>query len=101
MILARVAGTVVSTAKAEQLSGLKLLLLEKVGLSPLAGTGDYVVALDAVGANVDELVFYVTGSSARLTDTSKARPTDATVVAIVDSIDKDGAAEYRKSRSED
>lgn len=100
MILARVVGTVVSTAKAEQLAGLKLLLLEKVELSPFQGTDDFVVALDAVGAGVDELVFYVTGSSARMTETSKARPTDATVIAIVDSIDKDGTLVYSKSKDE-
>lgn len=101
MILARVAGTVVSTAKAEQLEGLKLLLLEKIELSEMRGTYDFVVALDAVGANEGELVFYVTGSSARMTEASKAKPTDATIVAIVDAIEKDRTLIYNKSQPEE
>ena len=97
MVLARVSGTVVSTHKAEDLTGLKLLMLEKVDSRTMKGQGTYVVALDGVGVNVDEIVFYVTGSSARYTEESKGKPTDATVVAIVDSIELEGQAVYRKS----
>jgi len=97
MVLARVSGTVVSTHKAEDLTGLKLLMLEKVDPRTMKGLGAYVVALDGVGANVDELVFFVTGSSARYTEISKGKPTDATVVAIVDSVELEGRIVYRKS----
>ena len=96
MILARVVGTVVSTAKAEQLASLKLLLVEKISIPDLEGTKDYVVALDSVGANVGELIFYVTGSSARMTNISKGKPSDATITAIVDNIDLYGSLVYRK-----
>lgn len=101
MVLARVAGTVVSTAKAQQLNDLKLLMVEKVSVPELTGTGEYLVALDAVGAAEGELVFAVTGSSARMTDVSKGRPTDATVTAIVDRIDLGEVCVYRKSRGDD
>lgn len=57
MILARVAGTVVSTVKEERLEGIKLLLLEKVDPATLKGKGDFIVALDAVGAGEGEMVF--------------------------------------------
>jgi len=97
MVLARVVGTVVSTAKAHQIEGLKLLVLEKVGLPGLAGTGEHVVAFDAVGANTGELVFYVGGSSARMTEATGGKPADATVTAIVDSVDMDGESVYRKA----
>jgi microcompartment protein CcmK/EutM len=94
MVLARVKGTVVSTHKPESMEGLRLLLLEKVDAVTLKGRGDYVVGIDGVGANTGEIVFYVTGSSARMTDTTKGKPSDATIIAIVDVIEKDGAVTY-------
>lgn len=100
MVLARVGGTVVSTHKAQDMTGLKLLMLEKVDPRTMAGTGSYIVALDGVGANIGEIVFYVTGSSARYTDESKGKPTDATIVAIVDSVEIDGRITYTKSGNE-
>lgn len=100
MLIARVRGTVVSTHKSPSMEGLRLLLLEKIDPVTLAGKGDFVVAMDSVGANAGEVVFYVTGSSARLTEATKGRPTDATVIAVVDAIEKDGSYTYEKARSE-
>lgn len=97
MLLARVTGTVVATQKPENMEGLRFLLLERVDPVSRKGKGDFVVAIDGVGANAGEIVFYVTGSSARMTETTKGRPSDATIVAIVDSIEKDGVFTYRKS----
>ncbi len=97
MVLAQVIGTVVSTAKAPQLEGLKLLLVEKVRIPSLEGTGEHIVAFDAVGANIGEVVFCVAGSSARMTDVTKGKPADLTIIAIVDSIDAYGGPVYRKS----
>ena len=94
MVLARVKGTVVSTHKPDSLQGLRLLLLEKIDAVTLKGKGDYVVGIDSVGANAGEIVFYVTGSSARMTDTTKGKPSDATIIAVVDVIEKDGAVTY-------
>ena len=65
--------------------------------SRLKGKGDYVVGIDSVGANAGEIVFYVTGSSARMTDTTKGKPSDATIIAIVDVIEKDGVLTYEKA----
>ena len=96
MVLARVKGSVVSTHKAEGLAGLKLLLLEKVDPVTMKGKGDFAVGIDDVGADAGEIVFYVTGSSARLTDTTKGKPSDATIIAIVDQIEKDGGLLYDK-----
>lgn len=100
MVLARVTGTVVSTQKTEQLQGLKLLLLEKIDPVTLKGKGDYAVAIDSVGANAGEIVFYVTGSSARMTETTKGKPSDATIIAIVDLVEKEGRYLYQKSSGE-
>ncbi len=98
MVLARVRGTVVSTHKPDSMEGLRLLLLEKVDAVTLKGKGDYVVGIDSVGAIAGEIVFYVTGSSARMTETTKGKPSDATIIAIVDVIEKDGVLTYEKSR---
>jgi len=97
MVLARVKGTVVSTHKSEHLGGLTLLLLEKIDPATLKGKNDFVVGIDSVGANAGEIVFYVTGSSARMTDATKGKPSDATIIAIVDQIEKDGAVTYTKN----
>ena len=97
MVLARVKGTVVATHKSPPMEGLKLLLLEKIDPVTLKGKGDFVVGIDSVGANAGEIVFYVTGSSARMTDTTKGKPSDATIIAIVDAIEKDGALTYDKA----
>ena len=64
MQLARVAGTVVASRKETRLEGLKFLLLEQLGTDNKP-TGGYVVAADAVGAGLDEVVMYASGSSAR------------------------------------
>jgi len=98
MLLARVRGTVVSTHKAGSMEGLRLLLLEKIDPVTLAGKGDYVVGIDSVGAGAGEIVFFVTGSSARMTEATKGKPSDATIIAIVDSIEKDGLFTYEKSK---
>lgn len=96
MTLGRVAGTVVSTNKEPRIEGIKFLLVEKVGYSDMKGTGDYLVAMDAVGAGTGEMVLVVSGSSSRLTDTTKDRPSDATITAIVDDVELDGETVYRK-----
>lgn len=97
MILARVVGTVVSTQKTEKIEGIKLLLLEKIDPVTLKGKNDFVVATDSVGAGEGEIVFYVSGSSSRYTKVTEGRPTDASVIAIVDSINKDGGFTYQKN----
>ena len=100
MVLARVKGTVVSTHKSSSMVGLKLLLLDKIDPVTMKGKGDFVVGIDSVGANVGEIVFFVTGSSARMTETTKGKPSDATIIAIVDAIEKDGAFTYEKAARE-
>ena len=96
MTLGRVAGTVVSTSKEPRIEGITFLLVEKVGYGDMKGTGDYLVAMDAVGAGIGEIVLVVSGSSSRLTDVTKDRPSDATITAIVDDVELDGETVYRK-----
>lgn len=95
MQLARVAGTVVASRKEIRLEGLKFLLLEQIGTDNKP-TGAYVVAADAVGAGLDEVVMYASGSSARQTEYTDARPVDAVVMAIVDSWEVGGKDMWQK-----
>jgi microcompartment protein CcmK/EutM len=97
MTLGRVAGTVVSSHKEKLIEGIRFLLVEKIDAATMKGKGDYVVAMDAVGANLGEVVFYVSGSSARMTEVTWKKPADATITAIVDNIDVDGNYVYRKA----
>ena len=95
MLLGRVVGTVVSTNKEQELSGLKLLLVRGADVEGKA-SGPLVVAIDAVGAGVGEVVLYASGSSARQTKVTKDRPVDATIMAIVDAIEHEGRQTYTK-----
>ncbi len=99
MLLAKVAGTVVATRKDEGLAGHKFLLLRDLGVDGEVKSGS-VVAVDAVGAGVGEVVLYATGSSARQTVLTKERPCDAVVMAIVDTWEVGGEEVYRKTPAE-
>jgi microcompartment protein CcmK/EutM len=96
MLLARVIGTVVSTRKEPRIEGIKFLLLEKLDAATMEGKKDYVVAMDAVGAGLGEVVFYVAGSSARMTAVTDGRPSDAAITAIVDTVELGGRPVYQK-----
>lgn len=96
MVLGRVVGTVVSTNKEPSMEGIKFLLVERVEPESMAGSGDYLVAMDAVGAGPDEVVLVVSGSSSRLTEVTHNRPSDATITAIVDSVEAGGRSLYTK-----
>lgn len=95
MLLARVSGTVVASRKESRLEGLKFLLLEQLDVDDKP-TGGYVVAADAVGAGVGEVVMYASGSSARQTEYTHERPCDAVVMAIVDSWEVGGDEKFTK-----
>ena len=99
MNLAKVLGTVVSTRKEESLIGLKFLLLGQIDADGKA-TGATLVAADAVGAGVGELVLFATGSSARQTVLTDKRPCDAVIMAIVDSWEIEGVERYKKGRDD-
>lgn len=95
MLLGRVAGTVVASRKEPLIEGWKLLLVRQLDVDNHEG-GGYVVAADAVGAGVGEVVLYATGSSARQTEMTRDRPCDAVIMAIVDTWEIGGREIYRK-----
>ncbi len=95
MNLGRVAGTLVASRKEPLMEGLTLLVVRQLDVDNTE-TGGYVVAVDAVGAGVGEIVMYASGSSARQTEATQNRPADAVVMAIVDTWDVDGETVYTK-----
>ena len=99
MILGKVVGTVVSTRKEPKIEGIKFLLVEKINPETMKGKGDFLVAMDAVGAGPGEIVFYVAGSSSRMTAVTEGRPADATITAIVDTIEIEGKPVYEKDKT--
>ena len=95
MLLGRVAGTVVSSRKEPLIEGWKLLLVRQLDAENHE-LGGYVVAADAVGAGVGEVVLYASGSSARQTEVTRDRPCDAVIMAIVDTWEVGGDVKYTK-----
>jgi microcompartment protein CcmK/EutM len=95
MLLGKVVGTLVSSRKDEKLQGLKFLVLKQIDIE-CKETGAYRIAVDSVGAGMDEVVLYATGSAARQTAVTNARPVDAVIMAIVDQWDIGGVYRYQK-----
>ena len=98
MFLGKVVGTLVATQKDASLDGLKFLVVRRLTVDNEEDRG-YVVAADAVGAGLGEVVMVATGSSARQTVMTDKRPCDAVVMAIVDSWEVDGREKYNKGES--
>jgi microcompartment protein CcmK/EutM len=84
MQLARVIGNLVCTIKNDSLEGRKIMIVQT--LNPdLSPKGKPMVALDAVGAGIGELVFWCRGKEASFPFKRDNTPTDCTIVGIVDS----------------
>jgi ethanolamine utilization protein EutN len=96
MHIARVVGSAVSTVKDPELKGLKLLVVQPATPSDELA-GDPFVAADTVGAGEGELVLVARGSAARQTEATRDRPVDATIMAILDSLEVAGQTSFRKS----
>jgi carbon dioxide concentrating mechanism protein CcmL len=95
MQIAIVRGTVTSTQKEPSLRGYKFLVLQLVNEEgrPLP---KYEVAVDSVGAGVEEWVLVSLGSAARQVPGSEQRPVDAAVIAIIDTVSIDNQLMYSK-----
>jgi len=82
MYLGKVIGCVVCSIKDPGLEATKLLLVRRLPNGPA------VVAIDAVGAGAGETVYVCRGREAAFAFKPKNVPTEATVVAIVDQIER-------------
>jgi ethanolamine utilization protein EutN len=97
MRLAVVLGQVVSTAKQPGLANFTLLLVRDVSDADIDAAGEAVyVAVDLIGAGAGEVVLVACGGAARVAAGTHA-PTDLAVVAIVDTVSRDGVVTYQKA----
>ena len=89
MLLAKVVGNVWSTKKKDEISALRLLVIQPLGKN-LKADGNVQVAADEVGAGFGELVIVTQGAPAmRAFNKANLIPIDAVVVGIVDNIEMD------------
>ena len=86
MQIARVIGDIVTTRKDDNLSSVPLLVLQPLAADGSAA-GRTLVAVDAVGAGIGEIVFFVRGKEASFPFHPTPVPADAGVVGIVDHYD--------------
>ena len=82
MLRGIIRGHIVSTKKQQALVGSKFMEVEILKNGEL--TGEYIIAVDSVGAGINEEVLITTGSSARLALQNTQAPCDAVIVGIVD-----------------
>jgi ethanolamine utilization protein EutN len=85
MILGRVIGNVVASAKNETLRGQRLLIVQPIDRHG-RDKGKPLVALDSVGAGAGETVYWCRGKEASFPFLPVEVPTETTIVGIVDEI---------------
>lgn len=96
MIIGEVVGSVVATRKTDNMEGLPLRVVRRISVEA-APSETYMIAVDVVGASDGERVLLTSGSAARNTHLTDARPVDAVIMAIVDTWQTDGVVRYTKS----
>lgn len=82
MLRGIIRGHIVSTKKQDSLVGSKFMEVQIMKNGQL--TDEYLIAVDSVGAGINEEVLITTGSSARLALHNANAPCDAVIVGIVD-----------------
>jgi microcompartment protein CcmK/EutM len=86
MQICRVVGTVVATQKHHKFEGAKLLLVQPLNTDDTP-RGTALLAIDGVGAGVDEKVLVVMeGRAAGEALGRKAAPVDAAIIGIIDTV---------------
>ena len=96
MLLARVIGNIWSTKKKDEISALRLLLIQPLGEN-LKPTGNVIIAADEIGAGFEEMVIVTRGAPAmQAFSKEKLIPIDAVVIGIVDNLEMEDKAAGRK-----
>ena len=88
MLIGRVVGPLVASQKHRKFEGATLLLVQPLDERD-EPRGPIMLAVDTVGAGVDELVLLVLdGKAAGDAMQKKAAPVDAAIVGIIDHVDR-------------
>jgi ethanolamine utilization protein EutN len=86
MILGRVCGSIVSTINHEFYDHKRLLIVDRLNPDGQA-TGNYLIAIDSVGAGAGETVLVIDeGNSARQIVGDKTAPVRSIIVGVIDEI---------------
>ena len=87
MKIGRVSATVVSTINSPAYDHRRLLLCDLLDDKGEAATGDYLIAIDSVGAGAGETVLILDeGNSARQVIDLDEAPVRAVIVGIIDAV---------------
>ncbi|HMO13790.1 MAG TPA: EutN/CcmL family microcompartment protein [Pirellulaceae bacterium] len=102
MFIAKVVGSLVSTQKVDSFVGRKLMIVEPYRIDPekhdsLVTTQRTFVAVDLIGAGIDDYVLITQGSSARMTPLTKDLPVDTVIIGIVDQVQLDRQNIYSRN----
>jgi len=86
MILGKVAGSIYSTINHDFYNNRKLLLVDKLDADQKP-TGNYLIAVDSVGAGAGETVLVIDeGNSARQIVNDNQAPLRSIIIGIVDQV---------------
>lgn len=83
MEIGKVAGSVISISKIDELRPVKLFLIQLLD-SEYKPKEDFVVAIDTVGVGFGDMIIISQGSGSRFTEISKPTHTDASIIARID-----------------
>ncbi|MEA3265577.1 MAG: EutN/CcmL family microcompartment protein [Candidatus Fermentibacteria bacterium] len=89
MIIGNVVGNVWATRKNDSLTGLKLMIVQRLDVCSNEEKESFVAA-DLVGAGIGERVLVATGSAARQSAEMQNALVDATIIGIIDEVDVPG-----------
>lgn len=89
MILGRVSAAIFSTVNHDFYNGKKLLVVDKLDPEKRR-TGEYLIAVDSVGAGPGEIVLIIDeGNSARQVVKDNSAPVRSIIIGIVDEVDSE------------
>ena len=88
MRIGLVKGTLTATAKAERLTGQKLMVVDVIDAAGKVLDAS-CVAIDTCGAGVGDGVMLTQGSAARMAGNLSSAPIDMAIIAVVDRVSVD------------
>ena len=98
MFLGRIDGNVWATIKDEKLSGIRLFIVQPIDEKE-ASQGAPLIAVDTVGVQEGDLVFWVNSTEAGFIRNDFLIPSEATIVGLVERLDLDEFAENSEAKA--